>query len=141
MQLQRMQNQLQNLVVVAWVNLFEVLKGLSRVLHQNCGLAQPSKKAKLPARKRKRLMNASSRKSLIKALPRETRLVISLYRAQCPYVTWNYGHVLRALLSREWCKMHLVFYTRVSTRHVPKSPMECSFWHLEDKGVTAKIGL
>ena len=64
-------------------------------------------------------------------------------RACSAHAVRSFGcrHLLRALLSREWCKMHSVLCTRVSTLHVSKSPTECLFLPLDGQEVTPKIGL
>ena len=47
-----------------------------------------------------------------------------LYGEGCLHKTWNPRQLLRAILSREWCKMHSVSSTRQFALQPPKSPKE-----------------
>ena len=62
------------------------------------------------------------------------RGLVSPQNVELPACTKGY-------IQREWCKMHLVLCTRVSTRHVPQPPTKCLLWPLGIQEVTANIGL
>ena len=47
----------------------------------------------------------------------QTRLVIPLYGTWCLHKTWDSRHLLRAIFSREWCKMHSVLCAQESPHY------------------------